>query len=80
MKGIGKEIGGLYYFSSQFSSGESSNGDNKVLMTKTRDTDCMLWHNSMGHPSIKVLKLLALVNTEFDVTEYDSCSVRPLAK
>lgn len=77
VKGTGKEIGGLYYLPSAFSSGQSASGDNKVLMTKTRGTDCMLCHNRMGHPSIKVLKRLTLVNKDFDVTECGSCSVCP---
>lgn len=79
VKGIGKEIEGLYYFSNQFHE-KSASDDSKVLMTKAGDTGCMLWHNRMGHPSIKVLKQLSLVEKNFDVKVCDSCSVCPLAK
>jgi len=78
VKEIGKEKDGLYYFPSNISYAKIAASTDKILMTKTGDSECMLWHNRMGHPSFKTLKLLCLVNQ--DTTICDICSVFPLAK
>ncbi|XP_049386222.1 uncharacterized protein LOC125850410 [Solanum stenotomum] len=67
VKGIGKEVDGLYYFSNHFSHDGPDNVGDKVMMTKTGGTNGMVWHNRLGYPFVKVLKQLSLVEKESDV-------------
>lgn len=65
MKGISKEIEGLYYLPTQFLFQQEGLEDAKIFMRKTTDdSKGILWHNRMGHLSIKVLKQLSLIKTE----------------
>ncbi|XP_015159917.1 uncharacterized protein [Solanum tuberosum] len=58
VKGIGKEIEGLCFFPRQFSSIQKQTdvGETKALMTHSDNSQCIVWHNRLGHPSIKVLR------------------------
>lgn len=80
MKGISKEVDGLYYFSNHFSHDGPDNVGDKVMITKTGGTNGMVWHNRLGHPSVKVLRQLSLVEKESDVRMCNNCHVCPLAK
>ncbi|XP_015162188.1 uncharacterized protein [Solanum tuberosum] len=79
VKGIGRELDGLYYFPSQLPHGGGKN-DETLLMTQSEVLmNKMLWHNRMGHPSAKVLSQLPLSFSDTDDICKD-CPVCPLAK
>lgn len=78
VRGIGREVEGLYYFPNEFSCTTRDTDNVKMMMTQVADSDCMLWHKRMGHPSLNVLRQLSLVDSQ-SVT-CDACPICPLAK
>lgn len=77
VKGIGKEVDGLYYFSTQIPC-RTGRSNGIVTMTQHLDNHNLLWHNRLGHPSIKVLKHMSLYGV--DLSSCNKCTVCPLAK
>lgn len=79
MKGIGKEVDGLYYLSSQKLHGEEKNNE-MIMMTHNNENlnNTLLWHNMLGHPSARVLQQFCLTSTSNDICK--KCSICPLAK
>lgn len=79
VKGIGKELNGLYYLPSQPA---YANGKGSARMLMAQDdamTNKLLWHNRLGHPSTKVLRQLSLSSGDMD-TVCSACPICPLAK
>ena len=78
MKGIGKENDGLCYFPRNLSEEKTvtANVDDRRSMNKA-NSQFMVWHYRMGHPSYKVLKQLY---QSVPVGVCDDCPICPLAK
>lgn len=79
MKGIGKEINGLYYLPAGLQSEDSQNKQ-VVLMSQSSIADKLLWHNRLGHPSVKALQQLSIDRSFSDVEACNKCPVYRLAK
>lgn len=79
VKGIGKEIDGLYYLPAALQC-EEGKGNQIVLMTQCSNTNKLLWHNRLGHPSTKMLQHLFIDENFSDNDDCNKCSICPLAK
>ncbi|KAH0775844.1 hypothetical protein KY290_007255 [Solanum tuberosum] len=67
VKGISKEVDGLYYLPSQTPHGEGKSNE-MILMTHNSENlnNTLLWHNRLGHPSARVLQQLSLTSDIVD--------------
>lgn len=81
MKGIGKESGGLHIFKKGLRVGVKNNEKAKeVIVAGVSMKDCSLWHRRLGHPSVKTLKSLQLLQNNASDECLNKCTVCPLAK
>lgn len=80
VKGIGKENGGLYYLPATLKCDEDARRQKILMAQQCSSVEEMLWHNRLGHPSVKVLQHLFRNKHIYGSNECNRCVVCPLAK